>query len=408
MSHVNSQTTVPKEPSGSSATTYAIAGAMIGGAAAALVLRGRGTILQRMATTTTTNASSPAEQTAVLQAVQTMNTSFKELQQSVSLTESRLGTKLQTQERAISQSMGSHYKDLNHRLDTINAARTELSGMARKTDDLQTIFISPRRRGAFGELQLEAIIADVMHPGSYEFQSTLLNGKRPDCLLRLPHPIGNLCIDSKFPMDSFIELTNVATNSAQELLVRADTPEMAAARKKLSQNLRKHVRDIAEKYIVPGETADCALLFLPSEAIFAEIVEHHSNIVTEAHRTNVWIACPTTLMAVLTTMRGVVRGIQVSERADAIVAQVGAIIQDVDRLITRSEKVEKNVENALENLRLMRVSSNKVRRGKEKLDVLHEKEEDEVSSSTLLPTAQASDEETSDDDQGEQLQRAVA
>lgn len=153
---------------------------------------------------------------------------------------------------------------------------------------------------------------------------------------------------------------------------KTDSPDLLAARKKLSDNLRKHVKDIADKYIIPGETADCALLFLPSEAIFCEIVEHHVSIITDAHKLRVWIACPTTLMAVLTTMRGVVRGMAVNERADAIVSEVGGILSDIERLVARAEKVERNVENARENLRQMRISVDKVVRKKEKLDSLNE------------------------------------
>jgi len=365
-----------------SPASYAIAGALLGGAAAVFVLRGRGgASLQRV-------TEQAATDKAVQQAVESMNSALQgirqEVQQSVSSAESRLGSKLQTQERAIVHGMSSHYKDLGSRLDTVNAARTELSGMSRKMDDLQTIFISPKRRGAFGELQLEAIISDVMHPGSYQFQATLSNGKRPDCLLKLPQPIGNLVIDSKFPMDSFVELSKIP----QALTVTTDSSDaVVAARKKLSDNLRKHIKDIADKYILPGETADCALLFLPSEAIFAEIIEHHAAIVTEAHQARVWIASPTTLMGVLTTMRGVVRGMAVSERADAIVSEVGAIIKDVDRLIARSEKVEKHVEGARENLRLMRISIEKVQRRKQKLDLLN----DEVGETPLVSSVSPPD-----------------
>lgn len=348
---------------------FAVAGALLGGAAA-WAFRGRGVSLQRMEKAVT--------EKAVHEAVGSINSSLQgirqELQQSVASAESRLGTKLQTQERAIVHGMSSHYKDMSTRLDTVNAASTELSGLSQKVDDLQAIFISPRRRGAFGELQLEAIIQDVMPPGSYQFQATLSNGKRPDCLLRLPQPIGDLVVDSKFPMDSFIELSRIPSN--QSLDVKAvSSPDVVLARKKLSENLRKHVRDIANKYILVGETADSAIMFLPSEAVFAEIVENHSAIVTEAHQARVWIASPTTLMAVLTTMRGVVRGMAISERADAVVSEVGVIVKDVDRLIARSEKVERNVESARENLRLMRVSSDKIQRRKHLLDSLHETEE---------------------------------
>lgn len=349
-----------------SPVVYAAAGALLGGAAAAFAFRGR----------SFHRAEQLATDKAVRQVMEAMNSSIhglrQEVQQSVSSAESRLGSKLQTQERAIAQGMSSHYKDLGSRLDTVNAARTELSGMSRKMEDLQTIFLSPKRRGTFGELQLEALIADVMHPGSFQFQASLPNGKRPDCLLRLSQPIGNLAIDSKFPMDSFLELSTAT-----------DASTKALARKKLSDHLRKHVKDIADKYIIPGETADCAILFLPSEAIFAELVEHHAAIVTEAHQARVWIASPTTLMAVLTTMRGVVRGMAVSERADAIVSEVGAIVQDLDRLIARAEKVERNIETARENFRLLRISMDKVQRRKQKLDLLHDTDEEVPSLASL-------------------------
>lgn len=289
----------------------------------------------------------------------------KEVHQSVTATTAHFGTSLQAQEREIGKRLNGHYETIQDRLQPVQSARQELQTMTLKMEHLESIFLSPKRRGTFGEQQLEALIGDVMHHGSYDFQFTLSNGKRPDCVLHLPSPIGDLAIDSKFPLEAFMELNNMETSG----LPRSSL-ELDKARQKVGESLKKHIKDIADKYILPGETADCAILFLPSESLFAQLVEDHPKIYQEANRQRVWIACPTTLMAVLTTLRGVVKGMGLHQRTDEMLSEVAELSKDIDRLAQRMDKANKSVDVAKENLRLMQVSIDKILRRKAKLDVM--------------------------------------
>jgi DNA recombination protein RmuC len=319
-----------------------LGGAAVLGFAAGFALRGRvGALsLQRVA------SASEAEQRQLID----IQSSLRRLEQGIPETESRIGTKLQTQEKHIAlygQSMSS---------------------IMTKVDDLKTVFHSPRQRGVFGELQLETLVRDVMHPGSFAFQSTLSNGTRPDCVLKLPRPIGTICIDSKLPLDAFRELCT-ASNASNN---NASANDVDVARRKMSKHFQEHVRQIADKYIIPGETADSALLFLPSEAVFAEVVEHHDGVVRDAYKRRVWIASPTTLMAVLTTMRCTIRDITLSHQTDIILKEVHAMKDDIDRLEKRNEAVEKSFEKAQHSLRQMRISTDKITHRRGKISMLTE------------------------------------
>jgi DNA recombination protein RmuC len=289
----------------------------------------------------------------------------KEVHQSVTTTIACFGNSLQVQEREIGKRLIGHYQTIQDRLQPIHFARQELQTMTRKMGNLENIFMSPKKRGIFGEIQLESIISDVMHHGSYDFQFTLSNGKRPDCVLHLPSPIGALAIDSKFPLESFLEFNSLETSIKQP-----SSSELEKARQKVGDSLRKHIKDIAEKYILPGETADCAVLFLPSVSLFAQLVVDHPQVYHEANRQRVWIACPTTLMAVLTTLRGVVRGMALHHKTDEMLSEVVELSKDIDRLVQRMEKANKSVDVAKENLRQMQVSIDKIQRRKMKMEIM--------------------------------------
>jgi DNA recombination protein RmuC len=311
-----------------------LGGAAVLGFAAGFALRGRALSLQKVA--------SAAEQQSLID----IQSSLRRLEQGIPETESRIGTKLQTQEKHIAlygQSMSS---------------------MITKVDDLKTVFHSPRLKGVFGELQLETLVKDVMHPGSFAFQSTLSNGTRPDCVLKLPPPIGTICIDAKLPLDAFRELCTAQNGN--------NTNDVAMARKRMSKHLQEHIRQIADKYIIPGETADSSLLFLPSEAVFAEVVENHEGVVRDAYKKRVWISSPTTLMAVLTTMRCTIRDITLSHQTDIILKEVLAMKDDIDRLEKRNDAVEKSFEKAQHSLRQMRISTDKISHRREKISMLSE------------------------------------
>lgn len=319
-----------------------LGGSALMGFAAGFAFRGRGLAALSLPRGV---VASEAEQRQLID----IQSSLRRLEQGIPETESRIGTKLQTQEKHIAlygQSMTS---------------------MMTKVDDLKTVFHSPRQRGVFGELQLETLVRDVMHPGSFAFQSTLSNGTRPDCVLKLPRPIGTICIDAKLPLDAFRELCTASNSESNN-----NTNDVVTARNKMSKHFQEHIRQIADKYIIPGETADSALLFLPSEAVFAEIVEHHDGVVRDAYKRRVWIASPTTLMAVLTTMRCTIRDITLSHQTDIILKEVHAMKDDIDRLEKRNEAVEKSFEKAQHSLRQMRISTDKITQRRGKISMLTE------------------------------------
>jgi DNA recombination protein RmuC len=321
-----------------------LGGVAVLGFAAGFAFRGRGLALQRGVVAA---SASEAEQRQLID----IQSSLRRLEQGIPETESRIGSKLQSQEKHIAlygQSMSS---------------------MMTKVDDLKTVFHSPRQRGVFGELQLETLVRDVMHPGSFAFQSTLSNGTRPDCVLKLPRPIGTICIDAKLPLDAFRELCTASNSESNN-----NASDVVAARNKMSKHFQEHIRQIADKYIIPGETADSALLFLPSEAVFAEVVEHHDGVVRDAYKRRVWIASPTTLMAVLTTMRCTIRDITLSHQTDIILREVHAMKDDIDRLEKRNESVEKSFEKAQHSLRQMRISTDKIMQRRGKISMLTERD----------------------------------
>jgi DNA recombination protein RmuC len=275
----------------------------------------------------------------------------REVNQSMAKTATHFSSSLQTQEREIGKS-----------LQPVAAVPNELQRMNQRLEEVASIFQSAKGRGTFGELQLETLIRDAFPAGSFELQATLSNHKRVDCLLNLPSPIGKLAVDSKFPLDSFRE-----QHSNINGLKNGEADGQRSKMQK--ESLRKHVHDIASKYIVPGETADCAILFLPSESLFMQVVENHTDVVLEAHRKKVWIACPTTLMAVLTTLQGVTRGMTLQQQTEQSLGHVQKMTQDIDRMLTRYEQAVKSVDKAKEDLRLMNVSVEKIRKSRDALDV---------------------------------------
>jgi DNA recombination protein RmuC len=354
----------PGNSNTASALAWAVAGAAVGGAAvAAIAYRTRSTTTERAMAVMTQQLRHDLRSDIA-----------NEVKLSAIQTTSHVGTSLQSQERELGKQLTGHYQTIHDRLQPVAAVSREMQGLTLKMQNLENIFLSPKKRGAFGEQQLEAIIQDSMHQQSYDFQYTLSNGKRPDCVLHLPSPIGALAIDSKFPLDAFQQLDRVvngaddANGSATASGAQNDTAKQA--RSKIEEALKKHIKDIHDKYIIAGETAECAILFLPSESIFAQVVQEHPAILSFANQQRVWLACPTTLMAVLTTLRGVVRGMALSNQTEELLGEVSELSKDVERLGTRFEKAQKSVDAAKENLRLLQISMDKIQRRKFKLDVL--------------------------------------
>jgi DNA recombination protein RmuC len=243
---------------------------------------------------------------------------------------------------------GQSLTELKERLAVIDAAQKNIAELSTRMVSLQDILSNKQARGAFGEVQLAAIVRDALPPANYEFQAALGDGKRVDCLLKLPNPPGAIGIDAKFPLEAYRAIRDAADDVA-----------LNQARREFSTAIKLHVRAIAEKYIVPGETADSALMFLPSEAVYAELHANFPNLVEEAGRSRVWIVSPTTLMATLTTMRAVLKDVRMREQAHVIQAKVGELAKDLDRLDTRVGKLQQHFDQAVEDVRQIRISTDK-------------------------------------------------
>eukprot|EP00520_Triparma_pacifica_P012640 CAMPEP_0118636890 /NCGR_PEP_ID=MMETSP0785-20121206/2868_1 /TAXON_ID=91992 /ORGANISM="Bolidomonas pacifica, Strain CCMP 1866" /LENGTH=384 /DNA_ID=CAMNT_0006528055 /DNA_START=271 /DNA_END=1422 /DNA_ORIENTATION=+ len=251
---------------------------------------------------------------------------------------------------------------LSTRLQKLNETSNELKNLTVHVDDLKQALSSPRARGVLGEQQLEDLIMDSLPPSSYSFQASLPHPDgstvRPDVLLSLPDPIGCIAVDAKYPLNAFQEI--LAVSSSETVTLRASQSD---ARKRFKAHLTKHLKDVSSKYVIPPVTSSAgAILFLPSEAVFSEVVSHHTDLVKLAHKLNVWLCSPTTLMAVLTTMRGVTRDVSLQQKSQFLVSELNLILRDVDNVVKRAVTVGKRFEQSKESLRLLEVSAEKVRR----------------------------------------------
>ena len=239
--------------------------------------------------------------------------------------------------------------DLRERLAVIDKAQQNITELSSQVVGLQDILANKQARGAFGEVQLRDIVEAILPPSAYAFQVTLGNGKRADCLLMLPQPPGPIAIDSKFPLESY-----------EALRMAEDDLQAKRARNAFAADVRKHVQDIAEKYILPGETAESALMFLPSEAIYAELHASFRDVVEESFRARVWIVSPTTLMATLNTVRAVLKDVRMREQAGKIQQELLSLMKDIDRLGKRVGSLESHFDLARRDIEQIKTSSGKI------------------------------------------------
>jgi len=238
------------------------------------------------------------------------------------------------------------------RLAVIDEAQKKIEGLASNVVSLQEILGDKRSRGAFGEVQLEALVRNSLPPDAYAFQHTLKSGARADCVLILPEPTGTVCVDSKFPLENYRRMFDDSQPSA----------ERDAAKRQFKTDVRKHVDDIAAKYIVEGETSDGAVMFLPAEAVFAEIHAYHPDLVEHAQKKRVWLTSPTTLMAVLNTARAVIRDSETRRMAHVIKDELGKLAKDFFRFDERMKKLAAHIEQANKDVGEVRISSDKISR----------------------------------------------
>jgi DNA recombination protein RmuC len=254
--------------------------------------------------------------------------------------------------------------ELQERLATIDKAQSNIEKLSGDVLSLQDILSNKQTRGAFGEIQLNDIVSKALPPDAYSFQATLSNGKRADCLIHLPNPPGPIVIDSKFPLEAY-EALRGAQNPAQ---VKEATRLMRAA-------VRLHIKAISEKYVIDGETADGALLFLPSEAVYAELHANFPDVVREGFDARVWIVSPTTCMATLNTMRAILKDSRMREQAGAIRKELGLLYKDVERLGDRVGNLDRHFGQAAKDIEDIKISATKAGNRARKLDAFDFAEE---------------------------------
>jgi DNA recombination protein RmuC len=238
------------------------------------------------------------------------------------------------------------------RLAAIDQAQKRLDDLAGHVGALSDILVDKRARGALGEVQLEHLLKNLLPPRSYALQHTLSNQTRVDCALFLPPPTGMVCIDAKFPLESY----------QRQLDASLSPEERQRAGRQLAVDVRKHIDDIASKYLIPGETGEGAILFVPAEAVFAEIHASHRALVEHAMARRVWIASPTTLMAILNTARAVLRDLETRLQVNIIRDNLGQLGVEFQRFDERMKKLAEHIRRANEDAEQVRVTSLKISR----------------------------------------------
>ena len=242
------------------------------------------------------------------------------------------------------------FSDVIKRLALIDAAQKKITELSDSVMSLHEILNDKRSRGAFGEVQLSALIRNVIPEQHFSLQHTLSNDKRPDCMLFLPEPTGNVAIDAKFPLETY------------RLLVDSTLSEMEREQHKrqFKIDIRKHIQSIAEKYIIPGETSDGAVMFIPAEAVFAEIHANHPDVVEEAQRAKVWMVSPTTMMAILTTARAVLKDAATRKQVHIIQKHLHLLANDFDRFQKRMDNLASHIAQAHTDVEQVNISARKI------------------------------------------------
>ncbi len=247
--------------------------------------------------------------------------------------------------------------ELQQRLETIDRAQANIEKLSGNVLSLQDILSNKQTRGAFGEIQLNDIVTKALPSDAYTMQATLSNGRRADCLIHLPNPPGPIVIDAKFPLEAY------------EAIRRAETPRQATeAAAQMRVAVRSHIKAISEKYILEGETADGALMFLPSEAVYAELHANFPEVVRDGFAARVWIVSPTTCMATLNTMRAVLKDARMREQAGAIRRELSELYKDVERLGERVGNLDRHFGQAAKDIEEIKISSDKAGKRARRLD----------------------------------------
>jgi len=278
-----------------------------------------------------------------------------------------VGSTLNDSAKQTAQSLG----DLTARLEAIDKAQQNIVGLADKVVSLQHVLDDNPARGAFGEVQLRDLVESMLPPFAYSHQQKLENGKIVDCLIELPDPPGPIAVDAKFPLKAY-----------QNMLAAEDSFSRETAAKQLTADTRKHVKDIADKYVgqsIDGirSTAENALMFIPSEAVYAELHAHHPNVIEDCHRLKVYLVSPTTLMATLTTVRAILRDVEMRKQASVIQEEVGVLLVDIGRLTTRVGNLDRHFAAASGDIEDIKRSASKIEKRGDKIESLELDDQEE-------------------------------
>ncbi|WP_374730713.1 DNA recombination protein RmuC [Aliirhizobium terrae] len=259
----------------------------------------------------------------------------------------RLGSTITEQTKSTHENL----RKLQERLAVIDAAQNNIQTLAKDVVGLQAILSNKQTRGAFGQGRMEAIVADGLPQGAYSFQSPLSNGTRPDCVIRMPNGAPPLVIDAKFPLEAWNAFREAASPEARR-----------AAGQQFRRDMEVHIKDVAEKYLIAGETQDTVLLFVPSESIFAEIHEHFDAVVQKAQRARVVIVSPSLLLLSIQVIQAVLRDQRMREQAHLIQGEVGLLMEDLGRLDDRTRKLQSHFLAAEKDVEQILTSTEKLTR----------------------------------------------
>lgn len=267
----------------------------------------------------------------------------------------RLGATITEQ----TKSTHDNLRTLQERLAVIDAAQNNIQSLAKDVVGLQTILSNKQTRGAFGQSRMETIVADGLPMGAYEFQKTLSNGSRPDCVIRMPNSSPPLVVDAKFPLEAWNAIRDTENPDHKKL-----------ASQQFRRDMEVHIRDISEKYLLAGETQDMAFLFVPSESIFAEIHENFEGIVQKAHRQKVVIVSPSLLMLSIQVIQAVLKDQRMREQAHLIQGEVIRLMEDLGRLDDRTRKLQSHFLAAQKDVEMIITSSDKLAKRGAKIEAM--------------------------------------
>ena len=297
-----------------------------------------------------------------------------------------IAERLDSLQRGVGDNLQSNVKQttenltrLNERLAVIDQAQQKLTDLTGQVLGLKDILANKQTRGAFGQGRMEAIVRDALPPGAYSFQTQLSSGKRPDCILHLPGDDRPLVVDAKFPLEGFTAFREARDD---------DSRRVAAAR--IRSDVGVHVRDIAEKYLIAGETQDIAVLFVPAESLFADLQEHFEDVVQKAHRLRVLIVSPSLLTMAIQVMQAIVRDARMREQAHQIQAEVARLLEDVTRMRERVGKLDQHFRQVQDDVAQVVTSATKINKRGDRIVALEFENDNPSGSGDVLPSPLAS------------------